>query len=188
MIWEVAWDTLLKQASKQGWKGFKETPLSATGWLEDGPTGRLQPDGILYRDAGEGTQIVMLDLTRCRGYDTDAFQSVAQQKELKYGHAAHLLEQVGNVEGRTCSARILALPIGHTGNISEYHWDTLTTTLELGEKAKAKICTATTAAGLQAFSFMITMWKEARRERHTHNEGPPHGDTCTAGARDVNRT
>ena len=173
MIWDIAWDTLLKQASKQGWEGHKEKPLGAMGWLEDDTIARLQPDGILHKDTEQGTRVILVDLTRCRGYDTEVFQMSAQRKELKYGGAVQLLEQSEQI----CSARILALPIGHTGNISEQHWEELTTALDYKDKAKAKLYKATTAAGIQAFSFMITMWKEARRAHLTRTGASPLTDT-----------
>lgn len=188
MIWDAVWETLLKQTKKQGWQGFKETPINLTGWLGEDSTCRLQPDGILYKEAEESRQVLLLDLTRCRGYDTDTFQTAAQQKEIKYDHLATALEQFAHEQGLTCSTRILALPIGHTGNISQLHWEELATTIDLKESAKKNLYKTATTAGIHAFSFMISMWKEAGKNNFKRQGTSSHCSVRGDNPPSVDRT
>ena len=64
---------------------------------------------------------MILDLTRCRGYDTDSFADSADRKVLKNGNLAYQLEGVGLAQ-----VQILALLVGHAENLLEIHWNPLT--------------------------------------------------------------
>jgi len=81
-IWNTVWNILIKQSSKQGWQGYKETPIHKTKWkvAPDTSCDQLQPDGILYREEEDAKQIFILDLTRCRGYDTESFIAAADKE------------------------------------------------------------------------------------------------------------
>ena len=92
---------------------------------------RLQPDGILYREEKGATQVLILDLARCRGYDTLSFDATADKKVLKYALLAHQLQTTIPAQ-----VQVLALPVGHAGNLSEAHWVTLTEALTLTPKAR----------------------------------------------------
>lgn len=176
-IWDSVWNTLLKQSSKQGWQGYKETPIHKTKWKVSPDAERLQPDGILYREEEGATQILILDLARCRGYDTLAFEATADRKTLKYAPLAQQLQTAIPAQ-----VQVLALPVGHAGNISEAHWTTLAGALRLTPKGKDRLYQTATTSAIQAFSFMITIWREAKKA-HLENITALAGGS--RGSRDV---
>ena len=183
MIWDKAWSTLLKQAQKHGWQGHKETPLHKTGWAVDAYMGRLQPDGILYKEVDGDNSIWILDLTRCRGYDTKAFEDAAERKTLKYHELAQHLRDVCHSQ-----VQIFPLPVGHAGNISECHWDSLAEALTFTSAERGKLYKDVTIAAIEAFSFMVTMWREARKNCQTTNPAVGGGSRSNIGVDCVHKT
>ena len=89
--------------------------------------------------------------------------ATADRKALKYTHLAHQLQTAIPAQ-----VQVLALPVGHAGNISEAHWTTLAEALRLTPKGKDRLYQAATTAAVQAFSFMITVWREAKKN-HLEN-------------------
>ena len=55
-------------------------------------------DGISFKDLEGDSQVLILDLTRCRGYDEDDFKLAAENKNTKHHDLAQHLEDLGSAQ------------------------------------------------------------------------------------------
>ena len=136
---------------------MRKTPFSVNLQFEN-----YQPDGILWKHSKDTkeTTVLLLDLGRNRGYNVDIFSNIKRAKVEHY-QALVLDMQVRNP---STVVKMLPLPIGYTGNISETHWETLASELNFTHHEAKKLYVTASMEGAKAFTYMIDMWRVAQQE------------------------
>ena len=161
-IWNNTWKTLETLVIKHKWKSMCETAMRKTPFSVNLQFENYQPDGILWKHSKDTkeTTVLLLDLGRNRGYNVDIFSNIERAKVEHY-QALVLDMQVRNP---STVVKMLPLPIGYTGNISETHWETLASELNFTHHEAKKLYVTASMEGAKAFTYMIDMWRVAQQE------------------------
>ena len=158
-IWTNTWPKTEAAALAHKWIAMKETNITDAGLTAHKKFHLYQPDGILIKFEGNVIQeILIVDLGRTRGYGTEYFDKIEERKRTHYEPLADSLRWYYN-----CMVSILTLPIGYTGNISERHWNVLTTAIGATDKEARNFTHAAAAEGCRSFTYMTSMWRIAQQ-------------------------
>jgi hypothetical protein len=166
-IWTALWEGLSKTAGKHGWETAKEATIKETDFKHRKPMELRRPDGIMIRQTEARTDVLLLDLTRCRGYNRKSFHDAITRKEEGYRELMEDLKKA-NPGHRF---RMIPLPVGSTGNIAELQWKELCHAIGMEDKEQKKLLGKATEEACKAFTYMVDIWRTAQQHQQEEAGG-----------------
>jgi hypothetical protein len=74
-------------------------------------------------------------------------------------------------ENSGCRFRMIPLPVGSTGNITELQWKELCHAIGMDEREQKKLLTKATEEACKAFTYMVDIWRTAQQHQQEEAGG-----------------